>query len=83
MNHELLSLIRETGYLTDADLNAQARYDLLTRSFWQKAAELGYIVATFKRKLWRAAGLPEEEPRVLGERLRKHLPGGAPPPGSR
>lgn len=65
MNHELLSLIRETGYLTDADLNAQARYDLLTRSFWQKAAELGYSVATFKRKLWRAAGLPEEEPRVL------------------
>jgi len=61
MNHELLGLIRSTGYLTDADLTAQARYDLLTRSFWQKAAELGYNVATLKRKLWRAAGRPEEE----------------------
>ena len=31
-----LSLIRQTGYLTDADLTAQARYDLLTRSFWKR-----------------------------------------------
>lgn len=61
MNPELHSLIRETGYLTDADLTAQARFDLLTRSFWQKAAALGYNVATLKRKLWRAAGRPEEE----------------------
>ena len=60
MNHELLFLIRQTGYLTDADLSAQARYDLLTRSFWLKAAALGYNVATLKRKLWRAAGRPEE-----------------------
>ncbi len=60
MNHELLQLIRETGYLTDADLSAQARYDLLTRSFWQKAAELGYNIPALKRRLWRAAGRPEE-----------------------
>jgi hypothetical protein len=61
MNQELFALIRETGYLTDADLNAQARYDLLTCSFWRKAAGLGYNVATLKRKLWIAAGRPEEE----------------------
>jgi len=56
MNHELLALIRETGYLTDADLNAQQRYDLLTASFWRKTAALGYDVTTLKQKLWRAAG---------------------------
>jgi hypothetical protein len=61
MNHELLALIWETGYLTDADLTAQARYDLLTPSFWKSAAILGYNVTILKRKLWRAAGRPEEE----------------------
>jgi len=61
MNHELLALIRETGYLSDADLNAQARYDLLTQSFWRRASALGYNVATLKRNLWIAAGRPEEE----------------------
>lgn len=61
MNHELLSLIRETGYLTDADLTDQQRFELLTSSFWWKAASLGYNVATLKRKLWIAAGRPEEE----------------------
>lgn len=61
MKHELLSLIRETGYLTDADLTDQQRFELLTRSFWHKAAALGYNVATLKRKLWIAAGRPEEE----------------------
>lgn len=61
MNHELLHLIRETGYLSDAShLTAQARYDLLTRSFWQKATALGYNVANLKRKLWVASGRPEE-----------------------
>jgi len=61
MNHELLSLIRETGYLSDADLTDQQRFELLTSSFWLKAAGLGYNVATLKRKLWIAAGRPEEE----------------------
>lgn len=61
MNHELLDLIRSTGYLSDAShLTAQQRYDLLTRSFWQKATTLGYNVTTLKRKLWVAAGRPEE-----------------------
>ena len=61
MNHELIALIRETGYLSDADLNAQDRYDLLTQSFWRRASALGYNVPTLKRKLWIAAGRPEEE----------------------
>jgi hypothetical protein len=61
MNHELHQLIRETGYLTDADFTAQARYDLLTPSFWRRAAALGYNVATLRRTLWRASGRPEEE----------------------
>lgn len=61
MNHELLALISETGYLSDADLSSQARYELLTQSFWRKAAALGYNVATLKRKLWIAAGRPEKE----------------------
>jgi len=55
MNHELLSLIRESGYLTDADLTDQQRFELLTNSFWRKAAALGYDVAILKRKLWIAA----------------------------
>ena len=61
MNHELIALIRETGYLSDADLSSQARYDLLTQSFWRRASALGYNVATLKRKLWIAAGRSEEE----------------------
>jgi hypothetical protein len=61
MNHELLALVRETGYLSDADLTAQQRYDLLTTSFWHKAAALGYNVSTLRRRLWRAASRPEEE----------------------
>lgn len=61
MNHELRSLIRETGYLSDADLTDQQRFELLTSSFWHKVAALGYNVATLKRKLWIAAGRPEEE----------------------
>jgi len=61
MNHELLSLIRETGYLSDADLTDQQRFELLTSSFWHKAAALGCNVATLKRKLWVAAGRREEE----------------------
>ena len=59
MNHELLQLIRETGYLTDADLSPQARYDLLTPRFWWAATELGYNLPALRRKLWRAAGRPE------------------------
>lgn len=61
MNHELLQLIRDTGYLSDADLTAQKRYDLLTSSFWRRAAALGYNVAALRRKLWIAAGWPEED----------------------
>jgi hypothetical protein len=61
MNHELIALIRETGYLTDADLTDQQRFDLLTSSFWHKTADLGYNTAALKRKLWIAAGRPEEE----------------------
>lgn len=61
MNHELLGLIRSTGYLSDADhLTDQQRYDLLTRSFWRRAAALGYNIPLLKRKLWKAAGRPEE-----------------------
>jgi hypothetical protein len=61
MNHELVELIRSTGYLSDAGhLSAQNRYDLLTHSFWQKVAALGYNVTTLKRLLWRVAGRPEE-----------------------
>lgn len=61
MNQELLQLIRETGYLTDADLSAQARYDLLTPRFWQAASELGYNLPALRRKLWVASGRPEED----------------------
>ena len=61
MNHELLSLIRETGYLSDADLSAEQRYVLLTTSFWRRAAALGYNTPSLKRKLWIAAGRPEED----------------------
>lgn len=61
MNHELLGLIRSTGYLSDADhLTDQQRYDLLTSSFWRRAATLGYDITTLKTKLWRVAGRPEE-----------------------
>ena len=59
MNHELLSLIRETGYLSDGDLTDQARYDLLTPPFWRRARALGYDLPDLRRKLWRAAGRPE------------------------
>jgi hypothetical protein len=61
MNSELLQLIRETGYLTDAKLTAQQRYDLLTPRFWQAARSLGYNLTALRRKLWVAAGRPEEE----------------------
>ena len=60
MNDELLDLIRRTGYLTDAPLTAQQRFDLLTTRFWREAGELGYDVTTLKTKLWRAASRPEE-----------------------
>lgn len=61
MNSELLSLIRATGYLSDAPLTDQQRYDLLTPSFWRRARALGYDLPDLRRKLWRAAGRPEEE----------------------
>lgn len=61
MNQELIELIRSTGYLTDANLADQARYDLLTMAFWRRAESLGYDIPLLKRKLWRAAGRPEEE----------------------
>ncbi len=61
MNHELLDLIRATGYLSDADhLTSQARFDLLTRSFWRKAEALDYNISALKRLLWRMSGRPEE-----------------------
>lgn len=70
MNHELLQLIRETGYLTDAALSPQARYDLLTPRFWRTTGALGYNVPTLRRKLWVASGRPEEELiRILPEAL--------------
>ena len=59
MNSELLQLIRETGYLSDATLTDQARYDLLTLPFWRRARALGYDLPDLRRKLWRAAGRPE------------------------
>ncbi|NLA39925.1 MAG: hypothetical protein GX874_00675, partial [Smithella sp.] len=59
MNSELLSLIRATGYLTDAPLTDQQRFDLLTSPFWRRARALGYDLPDLKRKLWRAAGRPE------------------------
>jgi hypothetical protein len=59
MNDELLDLIRRTGYLSDANLSAQQRFDLLTRSFWHQAAELGYNLPALKRTLWVAADRPE------------------------
>ena len=61
MNHELLALVRETGYLTDADLSPQARYDLLAPRFWRAATELGYDLPALRRKLWMVAGRPEED----------------------
>jgi hypothetical protein len=61
MNHELLAMIRESGYLSDADLTDQQRFELLTSSFWRKAAALGYNVSTLKRKLWVAAGRQEQD----------------------
>ena len=61
MNHELLSLIRESGYLSAADLTAQQRYDLLTKPFWDQAKVLGYDIPDLRRRLWRAAGRPEAE----------------------
>ena len=59
MNSELLSLIRETGYLTDAPLTDQQRFDLLTPSFWRRARVLGYDLLDLRRMLWRTAGRPE------------------------
>lgn len=61
MNSELVQLIRETGYLSDAKLSDQARYDHLTSSFWRRAAAMGYNIPLLRRKLWRAAGRPEEQ----------------------
>ena len=62
MNHELHQLIRETGYLSDSErLNAQARYDLLTNRFWQRAEALGYSKVHLRRVLWVASGRPEED----------------------
>lgn len=61
MNAELLSLIRETGYLSPAALTAQQRYDLLTRAFWDQAAVLGYNIPSLRRKLWVAAGRTEAD----------------------
>ena len=59
MNSELLSLIRATGYLSDAPLTDQQRFDLLTSPFWRRARALGYDLPDLRRKLWRAAGRPE------------------------
>ena len=61
MNSELMQLIREAGYLSDAKLTDQQRYDLLTASFWRRAAAMGYNIPPLRRKLWRAAGRPEEQ----------------------
>lgn len=60
MNSILLQLVRETGYLSDAPLTAQQRFDLLTPKFWWAAKAAGYEVATLKRILWRVSGRPEE-----------------------
>jgi len=61
MNEQLLDLIRQSGYLTDANLADQVRYDLLTHSFWLKVADLGYDLPTLRRTLWRLSGHPEHE----------------------
>ncbi|MCX8207699.1 MAG: hypothetical protein N3G75_07705 [Methanothrix sp.] len=61
MNYELLHLIRESGYLTDADLNANERYALLTHRFWKAVEALGYDTVRLKRTLWMYAGRPEED----------------------
>jgi|GEM_PF-1038343 len=60
MNAELFQLIRETGYLSDAKLSDQARYDFLTSDFWQQAKALGYNVVELKRLLWKMSGRPME-----------------------
>lgn len=74
MNHELLSLVRETGYLSDADLSPQARYDLLTPRFWKAASALGYNVSTLRRKLWVASGLglPDYIEQETNDALQEH-----------
>jgi len=54
-------LIRETGYLTDADLDANERYELLTPRFWRTVEALGYDSVHLKRILWMLAGRPEED----------------------
>jgi hypothetical protein len=61
MNHELFSIIRETGYLSGAPLTDQQRFDLLTSDFWQAARKLGYNVVELKRLLWRLSGHSMEE----------------------
>jgi len=61
MNHELFSLIRETGNLSGAShLTDQQRYDFLTDEFWRQAKALGYDIVELKRLLWRMSGRPME-----------------------
>lgn len=61
MNAELLSLIRETGYLSGApNLTDQARFDFLTSDFWRQAKALGYNTIELKRLLWKMSGRPME-----------------------
>jgi hypothetical protein len=61
MNHELHSLIQETGYLSGAsNLTDQQRYDFLTREFWREARAQGYNTVELKRLLWKMSGRPQE-----------------------
>jgi hypothetical protein len=61
MNHELLALIRETGYLSGSPLlTDQQRFDFLTSNFWRQAKALGYNTVELKRLLWKMSGRPQE-----------------------
>lgn len=70
-NYELLQLIRETGYFSDAELSTEQRYNLLTNAFWRNVARRGYDVPALRSLLWRMAGRSEGE--LLGRLPPSHV----------
>lgn len=61
MNPELLDLIRSTGYLSDAPLSDNQRFEMITAAAWKRAVDMGYDVVELKRILWRLTGHKEHK----------------------
>jgi hypothetical protein len=56
---DLVQLLQQSGFFSDADLADEARYDLITPATWRKIGALGYDVGKLKSIVWRFTSKPE------------------------